>query len=151
MSVEYRFVTALESARLAELAELYVFAGWIPAGEPADFLPGMIAGSAVFIAAFDSGSGRLIGCGRALSDGASDGYIQDIAVHPQWRRRGIGGEIVMRLARELERRGVDWIGLVGEPGTESFYRGLGFERQPGFTLWKFPVNTDGGATKEDRC
>ena len=26
--------------------------------------------------------------------------------------------------------------LVGEPGTESFYRNLGFEEQKNFTLWK---------------
>ena len=40
------------------------------------------------------------------------------------------------IAAVLKERGVDWIGLVGEPGTESFYRNLGFEEQKNFTLWK---------------
>ena len=80
--------------------------------------------------------GRLIGMGRAISDGVSDAFIQDVAVTKAFRRRGIGGEIVRQIAAVLQERGVDWIGLVGEPGTESFYRNLGFEEQKNFTLWK---------------
>ena len=93
-----------------------------------------IAGSTVAIGAFCGG--RLIGMGRAISDGVSDAFIQDVAVTKAFRRRGIGGEIVRQIAAVLKERGVDWIGLVGEPGTESFYRNLGFEEQKNFTLWK---------------
>ena len=75
-------------------------------------------------AAFDGG--RLIGMGRALSDGAGDAYIQDIVVDPDYRKQGIGGAIVKMLVAELRDAGVSWIGLVGAPGTEKFYRELGF-------------------------
>ena len=78
-----------------------------------------------------------MGMGRALSDGCSDAYIQDVVVDPGFRGRGIGGKIVMFLVGELRARGVDWIALVGEPGTEAFYRSLGFAAPEGFTFWRF--------------
>ena len=79
----------------------------------------------------------MIAMGRVLSDGVSDAYIQDVAVLPDFRGRGIGGKIVTFLVEELEKRGVDWIALVGEPGTENFYKRLGFEKKAGFSLWKW--------------
>ena len=50
--------------------------------------------------------------------------------------RGIGGEIVRHIVAALRALGIDWIGLVGEPGSEHFYEELGFTRKPGYTLWK---------------
>ena len=51
----------------------------------------------------------------------------------------------MVLVGELWARGVDWIALVGEPGTEKFYARLGFERKDGFVLWKWNGGRDGSA------
>ena len=79
--------------------------------------------------------GKLIGIARALSDGVSDAYIQDVTVSEDFRGRGIGGRLVTVLSEELSSRGIDWIGLVGVPGTEHFYSSLGFEAQGGHTLW----------------
>jgi spermidine synthase len=47
-----------------------------------------------------------------------------------------GGEIVRLLIRELKAKGVDWIGLIGEPGTEKFYSRLGFSVLKGFIPMK---------------
>ena len=80
--------------------------------------------------------------GRVLSDGVSDAYIQDVVVHPDFRGQGIGGEIVRFLVRELEKNGIDWIALVGEPGTEKFYARLGFEEKKGFLLWKWNTHKE---------
>ena len=128
-------MTGVTPAERAELTELYRSAGWIGAAASGEFLERAVAGSFVAVGAFTA-EGRLVGFGRALSDGASDAYLQDIVVHPGFRKRGIGGEIVRFLTAELRRRGVDWIGLVGEPGTERFYEELGFAAQRNFTLWK---------------
>jgi spermidine synthase len=68
----------------------------------------------------------MIGMGRCLSDGVSDAYIQDVVVLDEYRRRGIGREIVSTLARHCKERGLVWIGLVAEPGTGHFYEALGF-------------------------
>ncbi|MDN0083686.1 GNAT family N-acetyltransferase [Crenobacter sp. SG2305] len=70
--------------------------------------------------------GRLIGVGRALADGIDCSYICDVAVHPSHQGAGIGKDIVARLV-ELSR-GHKKIILYAVPGTEPFYRKLGFKR-----------------------
>jgi len=65
--------------------------------------------------------------GRVISDSVSDAYIQDVVVLPEYRQLGVGGGIVDLLLEKLEEYGIDWIGLIGEPDTESFYGALGFE------------------------
>lgn len=132
--IEYRELSVISPEVAEEMTELYRQAGWLAPEESGAFIPRAMAGSAVALGAFDGS--RLIGMGRAISDGVSDAYIQDIAVSPDYRKRGIGGEIVRRIAAALQTRGIDWIGLVGEPGTEHFYEELGFIRKPGHTLWK---------------
>ncbi len=134
MTAELRLLGSVDGAGQEDLAELYRLAGWIGREEDGGFLRKAVAGSTLFCAAFDGG--RIVGCGRAISDGVSDAYLQDIVVHPDWRKQGLGGKIVRFLIGRLRERGVDWIGLVGEPGTEKFYRELGFEAVPDFTFYK---------------
>lgn len=117
-----------------QLRELYCEAGWIEAGDAADFLVPAITGSTVAAGAFENG--ELVGFGRALSDGCSDAYIQDVVVRKDQRGKGIGRQIIRFLEVELRCKGIDWIGLVGEPGTENFYFKLGLKKKPGYTLWK---------------
>ena len=122
-------IRVIRSADPAEITRLYRLAGWWVEDWNGDFIMPMLAGSAVVAGAFD-GSGRLIGFGRAVSDGASDAYIQDVVVDPDFRRRGIAGTMVRLLLRELRDRGVDWIGLIGAPGTRGLYERCGFEVMP---------------------
>ncbi len=134
MSYLFRELKTVTEAEFTALAELYREAGWVAPEEDSQFIRRVTAGSTVFIAVYDRE--RIIGMGRAISDGVSDAYIQDIAVLKAYRHQGIGGEIVRRIVAALEAQKIDWIALVGEPGTESFYRALGFTAKPGFTLWK---------------
>jgi ribosomal protein S18 acetylase RimI-like enzyme len=76
---------------------------------------------------------EIIGMGRAISDGASDAYIQDVMVHSDFRRRGIGRAIISKLVEHLRENGIQWIGLISEPGYEKFYESLGFGRMEGYT------------------
>lgn len=134
MVPEIRLIDSPDAEELLQLRELYVIANWIDADDPAEFLSPALAGSTVAAGAF--ANGKLIGFARALSDGCSDAYIQDVVVSPEFRKQGIGGKLIRFLETELRRKGVDWIALVGEPGTESFYAKLGLKAQPGYTLWK---------------
>ena len=120
-------VKIIKQAPLDQLVELYKDAGWWKTswGNTPEFLNAIVKDSALFVGAF-SGE-KLVGMGRALSDLSSDAYIQDIAVLKEFRDKGIGKKIIFTLIEELEKNGVDWIGLVAEPGTSSFYRKLGFE------------------------
>ena len=131
-NVEIRIIT---SADTAEVVCLYQAAGWWEEHYVAEaFIPGMVKNSTCFAGAFDHG--RMIGMGRAVSDKVSDAYIQDVVVLDEYRRQGIGGKIVKRLILELKAKGIDWIGLIGKPGTEAFYASLGFETLKDFVPMK---------------
>ena len=134
---EIRLLKEFSGDMLERIAGFYVSAGWIGADDDTGFLLPALRGSFLVAGAFDE-AGKLCGIARVLSDGCSDAYIQDVVVAPECRGRGIGGGLIELLCAELHRRGVDWIALVGEPGTENFYRRQKWHEQPGFTLWKAP-------------
>ncbi len=110
---------------------LYKDAGWWDAAceKHPQFLAHVVQNSALFAGAF-SGK-KMIGMGRALSDLVSDAYIQDVTVLQQYRGRGIGKKIIEKLILGLQGHGVDWIGLIAEPGTGSFYENMGFYKLTG--------------------
>lgn len=122
--VEVRAVTAWDPG---EIISLYRSAGWWHDGEddPAE-IPGIIRGSLVFVVAVDRATGRAVGMGRAISDGISDAYIQDLVVLPEFRSHGIGGAILGRILGACRERGIRWIALIAEKGSGDFYRRLGF-------------------------
>ncbi|HOB54128.1 MAG TPA: GNAT family N-acetyltransferase [Acidobacteriota bacterium] len=128
--IRYEFVTELPAEAVVNL---YREGGWWDERWSRKAIPAMIRGSFAFLVARDA-AGAAVGMGRAISDGASDAYIQDVVVHRALRGRGIGAEIVRRLTAHCRSRGLDWIGLVAEPGTEAFYERLGFHARPGYQL-----------------
>lgn len=126
---EVRLVRTWDSA---QIVSLYRAGGWwkdeySPAG-----IPALIAGSFLFAVAVDTTSNTAVGMGRIISDGVSDGYIQDLVVLPEYRRCGIGRKIVLLLIRSCREKGINWIGLIAQPGCEEFYSDLGFARMEGF-------------------
>ncbi len=128
-------IRIIHSAGIPEIVRLYKSAGWWEESYNAEaFIPAMIKNSTCFAGAFDNE--QMIGMGRAISDNVSDAYIQDIVVLDEYRGHGIGGEIVKLLIRELKAKGIDWIALVGEPGTEKFYSRFGFKPLKGFVPMK---------------
>lgn len=70
--------------------------------------------------------GRLVGAGRAVSDGIDVSYICDVALLPEVQGMGLGKQIVGRLL-ELSR-GHKKIILYSVPGKEPFYKKFGFRR-----------------------
>ena len=136
MSVTIRILDNFNDRILKDAENIYREASWIADGESGDFLLPAFQGSTAVAGAFDT-SGNLVGIARALSDGASDAYIQDVAVTASMRGKKIGSKLIKVIYDDLRSRGVDWIALVGEPGTEKFYASLGLEEKPGYTLWKF--------------
>jgi ribosomal protein S18 acetylase RimI-like enzyme len=101
---------------------------WDPAG-----LRALIAGSFAFAVAVDPVTERAVGMGRVISDGISDGYVQDLVVLPDYRGQGIGTMILSTLLDYCKSAGVTWVALIAEPGTEEFYTALGFRRMEGHT------------------
>ncbi|MGC9362481.1 MAG: GNAT family N-acetyltransferase [Candidatus Syntrophosphaera sp.] len=113
---------------------LYRHAGWWQTDENPQYLETVkkiVSDTYCFVIALHGG--KIIGMGRAISDGASDAYIQDVAVHSDFRRRGIGRAIIGKLVEHLRENRIQWIGLISEPGYEKFYESLGFGKMEGYT------------------
>jgi spermidine synthase len=132
--VEIRIINEFPGDMLEHIAGFYISAKWITPEDDTAFLLPALSGSTLVAGAFDGE--RIIGCARAISDGCSDAYIQDVFVSPEYRGHGIGRRLIKVLTDKLECMGVDWIALVGEPGTEEFYRRLGWQEKKGFTMWQ---------------
>ena len=134
--VEVHLIDQYPGDMLEHIAGLYISAKWINDGDDTSFLLPALKGSALVAGAFEE-KGTIVGIARALSDGCSDAYIQDVVVSPDYRGQGIGKRLIETLVDGLKNKGVDWIALVGEPGTEDFYRKLGWNEKHGFTMWQW--------------
>jgi GNAT superfamily N-acetyltransferase len=67
--------------------------------------------------------GRLIGFGRAISDGVYQAAVYDCAVLPEYQGRGVGRLILEKILSRLAHCNLI---LYASPGKEGFYRKLGF-------------------------
>jgi GNAT superfamily N-acetyltransferase len=68
----------------------------------------------------------VVGFGRALCDGVSNGYLSMIVVAPQKRRQGIGREIIRRLT-EPGGKDITWVLRAGH-ASGPFWEKVGFVR-----------------------
>ena len=73
---------------------------------------------------------RLVGFVNLAWDGGYHAFILDTTVRPEFRRRGIGRELVKRAAAEAGGRGVEWVHVDYEPRLQSFYEQCGFVNTP---------------------
>jgi spermidine synthase len=132
-------IKTIKTADIDAVVALYRDAGWWEDDYVAeDFIPAVVANSYSFVGAFLP-DGSMIGMGRALADGISDAYIQDVAVLNDYRQQGIGSMIIRHIIDCLREQGIDWIGLIGEPGTGSFYNKLGFKELKNFIPMKLEL------------
>ena len=113
--------------QIREIAGLYRAQGWWQAGddESPQLISRLITGSHCFVLALEGVD--VVGMGRAISDGVSDAYIQDLTVRSDYRNRGIGRRILQTLIERLHADGLHWIGLIAEPGSYGLYRWAGFQ------------------------
>ena len=89
----------------------------VPAGIELDDLDA----SCTHAIAYDA-EGKAIGTGRLLPDG----HIGRMAVVVDWRRRGIGGEILAAIIEEARKRGHAEVVVSAQLQAAEFYREQGF-------------------------
>jgi ribosomal protein S18 acetylase RimI-like enzyme len=70
--------------------------------------------------------GKLIGFVNVASDGGEHAFLLDTAVHPRYRRRGIGTTLVQQAIALAKERGACWLHVDFEPQYAAFYRRCGF-------------------------
>lgn len=93
------------------------------ASRPPELVQKAFAASAIVVFAY--ADGRPVGFGRAISDGAYQAAVYELAVVPEFQKRGIGAQILRAILDRLP--GCNVI-LYASPGKEDFYRKLGLRR-----------------------
>ena len=134
-------IKIVKTANIQEIMLIYQDAGWwVPENDEVDpqFIQKIIAGSFAFCVALLNE--QVIGMGRAISDGVSDAYIQDVAVLSTYRGQKIGVQIMDLLVHYLREQGISWIGLISEPKAVSFYKRYGFSEMIGYVPFKLGSN-----------
>jgi ribosomal protein S18 acetylase RimI-like enzyme len=78
--------------------------------------------SSVVCSAYDGQ--KLVGFGRAISDGEYYSAVYDVVVLPEYQGRGVGRAVMEAV---IERLPSGSVLILSVPGKEDFYKKLGFE------------------------
>jgi GNAT superfamily N-acetyltransferase len=78
-----------------QILQLYASVGWSNYTDRRDMLRAAYSNSLYALAAYDENT--LVGIIRAVGDGASIIYIQDLLVLPLYQRQGIGRKLVKKV------------------------------------------------------
>lgn len=81
--------------------------------------------NAFHLCAFDGE--RPVGYVEVVSNGVTDAYIQDLIVHPDYQRRGIGRQLMQRTIDRLRANGIYMVSVIyGEAELQRYYEEFGF-------------------------
>jgi ribosomal protein S18 acetylase RimI-like enzyme len=128
MSLQVNVQIALHSERPIDaqaVQALYAVAHWWPQ-RSADALA-QVLDQHPAVGLWDAAA--LIGFARAVTDGAFRAYIEDVVVHPAYRRQGLARALVARLLAALEH--IETISLFCTPEVHALYAQLGFKARQG--------------------
>lgn len=110
---------------LEEILRLYRSVGWKGYIDRADVLKAAYANSLCVLGAYDGD--ELMGIIRAVGDGHTIVFIQDLIVLPQYQRRGIGTKLLKAVIEKYPC--VYQMELLTDDTekTRAFYRSVGFD------------------------
>lgn len=115
----------------AAVLDLYASVGWSNYTNHPRRLEQAFHQSLFVMAAYDDDE-ELVGLIRAVGDGLTIVFIQDLLVYPQYQRQGIGRSLLQQTLGRF--KDVYQIQLATEQSDKNlaFYRELGFRRQEDF-------------------
>ena len=108
----------------SEILPLYESAGWIAYTQSPDLLARAFASSLLTLAARDGE--KLIGLLRAVGDGETIVFIQDILVSPEYRRKGIGSTLLKEIMNRYAHVRQIQLTADDDPELAAFYQSQGF-------------------------
>lgn len=101
--------------------QLLIENGWQKRVEDADRFRKMMKNASRTVACFDGE--KIVGFARALCDDVSNGYIGTVVVAENFRKRGIGRELVTRLMGD--DKNITWVLRAGHD-SGNFWKKMGF-------------------------
>lgn len=110
--------------RLDEIVNLYRRVGWTNYLERTHILEQAYAGSLCVLGAFESD--QLVGIIRAVGDGQTIVFVQDIIVLPEYQRKGTGTKLLKTLMEKYHDVYQMELLTNNTEKTKAFYRSVGF-------------------------
>ena len=107
-----------------EVMALYRSVGWTAYTDDAALLESALAGSSLVVAGRRDGC--LVGLARVISDGATICYLQDVLVHPDSQRTGVGRALVLAALKPYAAVRQKVLLTDDEPAQRAFYQSLGY-------------------------
>ena len=120
----------------ADLCALYNAVQWSVYTREPNKLKAAVNGSHFVVTARQSNN--LIGLARCISDGFSVAYLQDILVHPEHQRKGIGRSLMLSCMAHYKDIRQMILLTDDRPEQLAFYSSLGFSNTRQLT--KMPLN-----------
>ena len=106
------------------------FVGWTDPPSPETQLTILHQSSHVVLARIDEG--RVVGFITAITDGVLNAHITLLEVLPEFRRQGIGAELMRKMLAQLS--GFYAVDLICDPASRSFYQRFGFREATGMMI-----------------
>jgi ribosomal protein S18 acetylase RimI-like enzyme len=120
--IEYRARASLDNAQLNALFSTG-WPSWQTAPDTSDWT-GVLSHSLTWIAAF--ASEHLVGFVNVAWDGRDHAFLLDPRVLPEYRRRGIGRQLVRMAAAAARDAGCEWLHVDFAAELAPFYTACGF-------------------------
>jgi ribosomal protein S18 acetylase RimI-like enzyme len=118
------FLNCYDDALRDQVIELYGSVGWSAYTADTDALVRALKNSTyVFLCCLDS---KIVGLIRGVSDDVSINYIQDILVHPEYQRRGIGHALMKHCLEKYSHGGNSSLLTENTDQQICFYKSFGF-------------------------
>jgi len=115
---------------LKQIIKIYKTQNWWYNYDNEKRLKKIINGSHIFIIVKENK--KIIAMARVISDKVNDAYIQDFAVLPEYRKKGIGKKILKYIIKELKNKNFKWLGLIADKNAINFYKKSSFKLMENF-------------------
>nr|AIA21222.1 hypothetical protein [Pyropia kanakaensis] len=130
--VEFKdiYVSSTKNVNLYELEQLCDSVGWVK--RPLKKVKIALKNSSIIISLIQKkdANTKLVGFARATSDNGFNATIWDVVIHPDFQGLGLGKVVVHQLIKQLRQAEISTITLFAEPDVVSFYKKLGFIKDP---------------------
>ena len=108
----------------AEILRLYRSVGWTAYTDHLEVLQKGFEKSMLTLAAYEGD--QLLGIIRAVGDGHTIVFVQDILVFPEYQRKGIGTALLQAMLDRYSRVRQIELATDNTPKTIAFYKAMGF-------------------------
>src|SRR5688572_10959140 len=125
MPIEYR----MQPPTAADYYAIFETTGWNENYKASvEELGRVLENSWLVVSAYDGE--RMVGFGRAITDGVLHAMIYDLIVHPDYHGQGIGSEVLERIVTHCFAVGIRDVQLMSAKGKREFYEKRGFTARP---------------------